>query len=243
MQDQNFEYFLENTEQFYKEYGHKYLAIKDKKIIGVYDTFNEALDKTLPKAPLPEGGLKMNIEKLIQICNYLLKKNNFRLNYTKLIKLLYLADRESLETTNATMTGDTYVSMPSGPVLSQLYDLIRGKYKDKDAQTLWNSRFMVDGYDLVAVTDRIPNGELSRFETNTLDSLYDQFTNADYNGMIQYVHKNCPEWKNPEGSSIPIKMEDILKGIGKNDQEIRWILEEQKAFEEEEAVFASLAAF
>jgi hypothetical protein len=52
MQDQDFEYFLKNTEQFYKEYGHKYLAIKEQKIIGVYDTFNEALDMTLQKESL-----------------------------------------------------------------------------------------------------------------------------------------------------------------------------------------------
>jgi hypothetical protein len=187
-------------------------------------------------------GDNMNIEKLVQACNYLLKKNDFRLNYTKLIKLLYLADKETLDATNDSMTGDTYASLPSGPVLSQLFDLIRGKYKDKDAQTLWNSRFMVDGYDLVAVTDRIPYGELSRGEMNILDKVYNKFKGADFNDMIRYVHKNCPEWKDPNGSSVPIAMEDILKSLGRTEQEIEWILDEQKAFEEENAIFASLSA-
>jgi hypothetical protein len=188
------------------------------------------------------GENNMNIEKLVQVCNYLLKKNDFRLNYTKLIKLLYLADKETLDATNGSITGDIYASMPNGPVLSQLYDLIRGKYKDKDAQALWNSRFIVDGYDLVAVTDRIPYGELSKGEMNILDKLYDKFKRADFNDMIKYVHKNCPEWKDPNGSSIPIAMEDILKSLGRTEQEIEWILDEQKAFEEENAIFASLSA-
>jgi hypothetical protein len=47
MQKQDYEYFLQNTDQFYKQYGHKYLAIKDQGIFGVYSTFNETLENTL----------------------------------------------------------------------------------------------------------------------------------------------------------------------------------------------------
>ena len=48
----------------------------------------------------------MNIDKLIQIANYILKKYDFSLNYTKLIKELYLADRECIKRTGWSMTGD-----------------------------------------------------------------------------------------------------------------------------------------
>jgi len=47
MQDQDYEYFLQNTADFYRRYGPKFLAIKNKGVIGVYDDFNDALDKTL----------------------------------------------------------------------------------------------------------------------------------------------------------------------------------------------------
>jgi hypothetical protein len=49
MQRQDYEYFLDNTDRFYKEYGHRFLAIKDQNIIGVYETFNDALENTLQK--------------------------------------------------------------------------------------------------------------------------------------------------------------------------------------------------
>jgi hypothetical protein len=52
MQKQDYEYFLQNTDQFYKQYGHKHLAIKDQGIHGVYGTFNEALENTLKAEPL-----------------------------------------------------------------------------------------------------------------------------------------------------------------------------------------------
>ncbi|MDR1202271.1 MAG: hypothetical protein LBL58_11700 [Tannerellaceae bacterium] len=46
-QDRDFEYFIQNIESFYKQYGHKFLAIKDRNILGVYDSFNAALEETL----------------------------------------------------------------------------------------------------------------------------------------------------------------------------------------------------
>jgi len=182
-----------------------------------------------------------NIEKLIQVCNYLVKKKNFSFNYTILIKMLYLADKESLKGTLQTITGDTYVSMNNGPVLSRLYDLIMGRYRKEEVQNLWNSRFTKDGYNLVAITDRIPQGELSAFEMQILDQIYDQFKDIKVGEMIKYVHDNCPEWKFPDGSSIPIQPNEILESIGKSPEEINWILAETQAFEEEERALLSLA--
>jgi hypothetical protein len=184
-----------------------------------------------------------NIEKLIQSCNYLVKKNNFSFNYTILIKFLYLADKESLKSSLQTITGDTYVSMDNGPVLSKLYDLIMGRcrYRNGEAQNLWNSRFTKDGYNIVAITDRIPQSELSVFEMQILDQIYNQFKDYSLSEMISYVHKNCPEWKDPKGSSIDITSEEILESIGKSPEEIDWILSETQAFEDEERVLYSLA--
>jgi uncharacterized phage-associated protein len=181
-----------------------------------------------------------NLEKLIQTCNYLLKKNNFSLNYTKLIKMLYLADKESLKGSLQTITGDKYVSMNNGPVLSELYDLIMDKWHKENEQNLWNNRFTRNGHDIIAMTDRIPQGELSAFETQILDQIYEHFGNFSLGEMINYVHKNCPEWKFPNGSSIPIKPIEILESIGRPPEEIEWILAESNAFEEEEQVSLSL---
>jgi len=182
-----------------------------------------------------------NIDKLIQVCNYLVKKNNNSLNYTKLIKLLYISDKESLKQSLQTITGDNYVSMDNGPVLSKLYYLIKGQYRKESYQNLWNSRFIKDGYNLVAVTHQIPHSELSKFEMGILDNIFEQYKDTDVREIIKFLHK-CPEWKNPSGSSIPIKPEEILKSIGKSSEEIDWILAETQAFEEEERAFMSLAS-
>jgi hypothetical protein len=47
MRDHDFEYFIQNIEAFYRQYGHKFLVIKNRNILGVYDSFDAALDETL----------------------------------------------------------------------------------------------------------------------------------------------------------------------------------------------------
>ena len=47
----------------------------------------------------------MDIERLIQVVYYILKKYDNTLNYTKLIKLLYLADRKAIDETDSSING------------------------------------------------------------------------------------------------------------------------------------------
>jgi uncharacterized phage-associated protein len=183
----------------------------------------------------------MNIEKLVQATGYLLKKyENRRLNYTKLIKELYLADRATIAESNQAITGDTYVSMKHGPVLSCLYDLIRGK-GSRDAQDFWNSRFSTDGTDLLANFDQFPEGKLSKAEKEILDKIDGQFHQKQYGELIDYTHASCPEWKDPRTSSDPISLKDILSALGRTQEEIEWVLAENRAFAEEDKMFSTLA--
>ncbi|AEF85862.1 conserved hypothetical protein [Treponema primitia ZAS-2] len=183
----------------------------------------------------------MNIERLVQATGYLLKKyDNRRLNYTKLIKELYLADRASIHETNSSITGDTYVSMKNGPVLRKLYELIKGKSWGAKNQEYWDSRFSTDGNELLANFDQYPEGKLSRAEKEILDKIDGQFHQSRYGELIEYAHAHCPEWHNPGDTSEPISLEDILSALGRTPEQIEWILEENKVFEEEDSIFASL---
>jgi len=46
-QDLDFDYFLENMEDLYHKYGNKFIALKSRNIIGVYDNFINAYESTL----------------------------------------------------------------------------------------------------------------------------------------------------------------------------------------------------
>ena len=46
-QDQDFNYFLENMEKFYRAYGQKFVVVKNRGILAVYDDFMDAYEATL----------------------------------------------------------------------------------------------------------------------------------------------------------------------------------------------------
>ena len=68
--------------------------------------------------------LPFNEAKAAQAAARLLKKRGGKMAYMKLIKLLYLVDREALRRWGRPVTTDRYVSMDHGPVLSSTLDLI-----------------------------------------------------------------------------------------------------------------------
>ena len=46
-QKTDYVYFKENCAHFFKEYGCRFIAIKNKQVLGVYDNFETALKETL----------------------------------------------------------------------------------------------------------------------------------------------------------------------------------------------------
>lgn len=66
-------------------------------------------------------------DKALQAAAYLLRRETCReMNYMRLLKVLYLADRESIRESGAPITGDKIAAMERGPVLSGVFDLIKG---------------------------------------------------------------------------------------------------------------------
>jgi uncharacterized phage-associated protein len=176
----------------------------------------------------------MNFEKLIQMANYILAKYEYKLNYTKLIKILYLADREALDKYDFAISGDDYASMPQGPVLSRLYDFIKGK-DNSCFQSEWNKHFYTDNYDLISrVKSECNYGELSEAEENILDEIDSKYHNKDWQYLVDKVVHNLKEWdsnSNLYNTSYPLDKKTILKALGKSDETIAEIIRTQEACE------------
>lgn len=69
--------------------------------------------------------LRFNERRATEAAARFRKLRGNRMSYLKLIKLLYLLDREALLRWGRPVTTDRYVSMDNGPVVSRVYDLIR----------------------------------------------------------------------------------------------------------------------
>jgi len=168
-----------------------------------------------------------NFPKTIQMVKRILQNNGGILNYTKLIKLLYIIEKESLNVSGRPVSGDDYVSMDNGPVLSTVYDLITGKCQNRTWQTEWDNLFNTNVFNLEyksTLTNKIEQefSELNEEELELIDNIDNGFKDFDWREMIRYTHnKNLfPEWEFPYGSSNPINVIDILKNLRKTDVEI-----------------------
>lgn len=177
---------------------------------------------------------RLKIKKIIQAVGYLLSLNDSKMNFTKLLKLLYLADREALNNWDSTITGDSYAAMKNGPILSLTYDLINNRGSDFE-QCEWDVNFNKENYDLI-LKSSIVYDELSTAELTLLKDVDLKFKNFNYSKMIDYIHDNnklFPEYKNPGDSSTPIRLKDILKALGRSDKDIKSILSEEDLYKKE----------
>lgn len=52
MQENDYRWFLDHYKELYQKYGHKFLAIKDEKVIGTYDSYAEGVRETLKTEPI-----------------------------------------------------------------------------------------------------------------------------------------------------------------------------------------------
>ncbi len=164
--------------------------------------------------------------KTAQAAGWLLHKAGGTMSYMVLIKLLYLADRKSLVKTGVPITGDKMVAMPHGPVLSRTYDHVNmGEPTETDQPTAWYEYITEpEGYNVSGKKTEPKTDELSQYELETLDSVYQQFGQMNRWVLRDFTH-TLPEWSDPQGSSFPIEPETILRAEGRSDREIREMTE------------------
>ena len=65
-------------------------------------------------------------EKITHMAAYLIRALGGRASRLQLLKLMYLADRQSFDDRGHSISGDRFVAMKQGPVLSNAYDFMKG---------------------------------------------------------------------------------------------------------------------
>ncbi len=157
---------------------------------------------------------KFNSEKAIQAVAFLLRRERgHRMNYMRLLKVLYFAEREILAESGKPLTGSRVLAMQRGPVLEDIFQVIHGSH---NAVARWSSFLQVDRYQLEMITD--PGaGLLSRFVTRKLEEVATRYDALDEWAMVEETHK-LPEWQknDPGGSSREIPLADILEAVGRS---------------------------
>ncbi len=184
---------------------------------------------------------ELNFRKLTQIVNYLLGKYHYRVNYTKLIKILYKCERETWSRWDITLTTDVPCSMPKGPVLSKLYDLICGRYYDQILQSEWNAYFQRDGNDILSLAGKkLPVDELSKRELHLIDQIDHENHKKTYSDLITELHDQSkyPEIERTD-SSVQITPSRLLTALGRSQAEAEKIVAEAAQINKEKQFLKS----
>ncbi len=156
-----------------------------------------------------------DFQKALQAAAYLLRRERSRqMNYMRLIKLLYIAERESLRETGRPISGGRVIAMQRGPVLEAVLHLIRGEHMNTPE---WAKHFRRDNYNLELIAD--PGvGKLSKYVMEKLEEVARRHEGDDEWDMVNICHQ-FPEWarNDPGTSSRPIPTQDILAALGLDD--------------------------
>lgn len=183
-----------------------------------------------------------NERKATQVAAFFLFKASQRganITILKLMKLMYLAERNSYQQFGEPIIGDALVSMPNGPVLSKTLDLINFGAQE-NLEGGWDSLIAEkNGRDMALKADSLIRTEddlreLSESDIETLQSVWSEFGNKSAFWLRDYTHNpaNCPEWEDPDGSSVPIKLEKLFEVFGFSEDESNSLISRlnQRAF-------------
>ncbi len=156
--------------------------------------------------------------------SFLLELAGGSLEYLALIKLLYYADRESLDVCGRPISGDRFVSMRHGPVLSTVYELVRLMIDGQPTRGPWAERIEGDGRYRVRLRGKPDVAPLSEAELDLLRQVFERYGKISRWSLRDKSHQ-LPEWEDPGDSSREIRIETVLQVLGKTDAEIEEVRE------------------
>ena len=174
---------------------------------------------------------RFSTEKTIQVVCVLLRLAKGRMGRLRLLKLLYIADRESLREFHRPIVGSRTVAMKNGPLHSEVYNLIKGEHID---EPLWSEYIQRDGIELRRKKD--PGlSKLSAAEVRVLTQTFDRYASIDDYDLVEVTHE-FPEWNNnyPDktaNTSRQIPFSDLIRAVGLEADEPAILQEAQEEFD------------
>lgn len=158
--------------------------------------------------------------KITQMAVFLLHKCGGRMSHLKLMKLLYLADREAMARFGAPISGDHIVAMPHGPVLSMTLNFMDGDVESSPGG--WEEWISdKDNHEISLRNQSITRkqlDELSDAEIEVLEAVWNRFGKMSRWEIRDYTH-TLPEWQDPHGSSLPIPHKNVFHALGRSERE------------------------
>jgi uncharacterized phage-associated protein len=166
-----------------------------------------------------------NPAKATEVACRFIEKEGQTINIMKLVKLVYLLDRLSIQRRGIPVVGGDYFSMRNGPVTSELLDLI-------NAGALWGvatgdwARLISDRQNHeVSLIEKPSYQHLAEAELTLLDEIYREHGAKDQWQLRDWCHEHCAEWMPLEFGHARIRVERLAEAVGRTEDQIRQLAE------------------
>lgn len=134
----------------------------------------------------------------------------------KLIKLLYLTERESVATRGRPIIYDEYYSLKDGPICS---NTLNGLNHQSDAD-VWKEYVGIDGNITRFLPKKLTEDdadEISKSDHKVIAAVWEKFGYMTASQIRKWTHDHCPEYSEVVSGRVPIKDEDMAKAVGVED--------------------------
>lgn len=164
--------------------------------------------------------LSYNPKKATQAAAYLVSLSGGRIDLWRMLKLIYLFDRRSLIETGMTITGDALDNLRHGGIPSRIYDNTKTHRDQRFKDAIWQEYLSESVRNQIRLKNaNFSTEELSEFERDLIRQTWQEFGGLPNSRLYDHIH-NLPEFIDPEGSSIRIDPEEILRHAKWTDEEI-----------------------
>lgn len=163
--------------------------------------------------PTPVG---FDEKKAAQIANAFASKSKDGLDKMKLIKLIYLAEREFVSRHGHPMLFDEFYSLEHGPICSSALNGLNLELDEK----LWGSFIRKDDNKIIATgtPKREALDHVSAAEWKALDDTWAKYGHMTAAELRAHTHDNCAEYEEvPSGRRLQISYKDLFKALGFDD--------------------------
>ena len=150
-----------------------------------------------------------NEKKATQAAGRLLERSAGPTPMMKLVRLLYLADREAILRWGQPITHDRFVFLKHGPVLSQVLGLLTEAQDPRQAPSPWTARITRPRDGAVEAQGAADYQLLSAQELDLLDEIA-RLHGGKAPWELVELTRALPEWREPRGGALPFTAQDIL---------------------------------
>ena len=181
----------------------------------------------------------MNERRATQMAVAFITKANRPVGWLRLVKLMYLAEREAMCRFLLPIIGDQIFAMQQGMALSDTARLAQGK---EEADGEWDQHIVrtARGLGIRRGVSAGSLGDLSEDDLGAIQRVWERYGDKSQDELVHDVHHKLPEWMDHwdnhdrKTHAVPVPYETLYRTIceGVNEADARYLAEDYGAAQE-----------